>query len=68
MRCSPQAVDLVQQIFIEESTRLRNITGGTVTVTYQYLSQSFVDAAHTAGDAIDLDPSNGALIGRLAAR
>lgn len=62
VRCSPQAVDLVQQIFIEESTRLRNITGGTVTVTYQYLSQSFVDAAHTAGDAIDLDPSNGALI------
>ena len=65
VKCSPHAVTAVQRVFDEESASLRQVTNGSVTVTYQYLSQSFVDAAHTAGNAIDLDPGNGPLIGIL---
>ena len=63
VKCSSQAVEAVQQVFDKESAKLRTVTNGSVTVTYQYLSQSFVDAAHSAGNAIDLDPGDGPLIG-----
>jgi len=56
---------VVQKVFDEESAKLRTINNGSVTVTYQYMSQSFVDAAHTAGNAIDLDPKDGPLIGTV---
>ena len=65
VKSSPQAVEVVQRVFDRESTKLRTVSNGTVTVTYQYLSQSFVDAAHAAGDAIDLDPKDGPFIGIL---
>ena len=63
VKCSSQAVLAVQHVFDQESNKLRQVTNGSVTVTYQYLSQSFVNAAHAAGNAIDLDPADGPLIG-----
>ncbi|KAL8699840.1 MAG: hypothetical protein Q9201_005772 [Fulgogasparrea decipioides] len=62
VKLSSQAVNIVQKIFDDESTKLRTVTNGSVTVTYQYLSQSFIDAAYAAGDAIQLLPENGPLI------
>ena len=66
VKYSPQAVEAVQSVFDEESVKLRKVTNGSVTVTYQYLSQSFVDAAHTADNAIDLDPADEPFIGMPA--
>ena len=62
---TPHAVEVVHKVFDGESIRLRTVTNGSVTVTYQYLSQSFVDAAHNTGDAIDLNPKIGPFIGIL---
>lgn len=58
-------MNVVQKVFDEESAKLRIVNNGSVTVTYQYMSQSFVDAAHTAGNAMDLNPKDGPLIGTV---
>jgi len=58
-----QAVELAQHVFDKESTKLRSVTNGSVIITYQYLSEPFVNAAHVRGEAIDLDPADGPLIG-----
>lgn len=57
------AVELAQQVFDTEAAKLRQVTNGSVTITYQYFSQSAVNAAHASGNAIDLDPEQGPLIG-----
>lgn len=63
VKLSTQAVEVAQKVFDEESVKLRSVANGSVTITYQYLSQTFVDAAYANGNAIDLKPADGPLIG-----
>jgi len=67
VKCSPAAVHLVQQVFDRQVQALKSIANGSVTVTYQYMSEPFVEAAHAIGDAMDLLPSNGPFIAILVA-
>ncbi|KAL8725757.1 MAG: hypothetical protein Q9166_007157 [cf. Caloplaca sp. 2 TL-2023] len=67
IKMHPQAVFLAQQVFDTETAKLRPITKGSITITYQYISQSAVDAMHENGNAIDLNPKNGPLIAILLA-
>ncbi len=62
VKLSTQAVEVAQKVFDEESVKLRSVANGSVTITYQYLSQTFVDAAYANGNAIDLKPADGPLI------
>ena len=63
VKLSTRAVEVAQKVFDEESVKLRSVANGSVTITYQYLSQTFVDAAYANGNAIDLKPEDGPLIG-----
>lgn len=63
VKSTPEAVRLIQSVFDDQATQLKNIVNGSVTVTYQYMSEAFVQAAHVSGDAIDLQPADGPLIG-----
>ena len=62
---SSQAVKLAQRVFDTEASKLRSVVNGSVTITYQYMSQACVDAAHANSNTIDLKPADGPLIGKL---
>jgi len=63
VKLSSQAVELAQDVFDRESAKLSEVTNGSVTITYQYLSQAFVDAAYANGNSIEVKPADGPLIG-----
>jgi hypothetical protein len=56
-------VKLVAQAFLDEIKTIKNVTGGIVTVGFQMIAQSSLQAAVNAGgDAIDLDPAKGGVM------
>ncbi|KAI4265899.1 MAG: hypothetical protein L6R38_009101 [Xanthoria sp. 2 TBL-2021] len=62
---SSEAVELAQRVFDTESSKLRTVVNGSVTITYQYMTQTCVDAAHANGNTIDLKPTDGPLVAIL---
>lgn len=66
LKSTPEAVKLARDVYFAEIQKLRVVTGGTFTITWQPLSQAMVTAARASGgDAIDLDPKDGPAMGRL---
>ena len=62
---SVDTAKLAGEIFQQEVKTLRNVTNGTFTITWQPVSQGFVDNAQLdGGTAIDLDPKNGPILSK----
>lgn len=58
---------LAAQIFLDEIKIIKNVTGGIVTIGFQMIAESSLQAALAAGgDAIALDPANGAVMSELS--
>ena len=67
LKSTPEAVTLIADTYQAAVPFLKNITGCLITLSFQELSQAFVQAAHDNGpDAIDLDPSDGAIMSTCA--
>ena len=63
LKSTPEAVHLIADTYNSLVPTLKNISGCLVTLSFQELSQSFVQATHDNGpDAIGLDPANGAIM------
>ncbi|KAL2829468.1 hypothetical protein BDW59DRAFT_159056 [Aspergillus cavernicola] len=63
----PRAISITNRtIFGEAATTLTDITGSTVTLSYQPISQAWLEAARAAGgDVLDLDPEDGPFVAGL---
>ena len=67
LKSTPEAVKLARDVYLAEIKNLRVVAGGTFTITWQPLSQAMVNAARASGgDAIDLDPKDGPVMGRVS--
>lgn len=65
LKSTPAAVNIIADTYNSLVPSIKNISGCLVTLSFQELSQSFVQATHDNGpDAIGLDPSNGAIMSK----
>lgn len=63
LKSTPEAVNIIASTYLATVPSLKNISGCLLTLSYQELSQAFVQATQDSGpDAIDLDPSEGAIM------
>ena len=65
LKANPRAIQLCYDAVIPPAVaQLSNVNGSSVSIAIQPISQPFLRAARAAGgDAIDLDPADGAFIG-----
>ncbi|MCJ1352651.1 MAG: hypothetical protein MMC33_002635 [Icmadophila ericetorum] len=64
-KSTPAAIKLAGDIFRSEVQTLRPVVNGTFTITWQPITTAYIAAARAnGGDAIDLDPANGPIMGK----
>ena len=69
LKSTAASVNLIADIFLAEVPKLRNVTGGVVTIGFQMIAQSALHAAReSGGDAINLDPQDGAIMSESTLR
>ena len=68
LKASSESINLINQTISGDAiTALKNISGASVALSIQPIGRSWLEAAKSSGgDAIDLDPGNGSLIGMKA--
>lgn len=64
LKADPRTIQLGYDAVIPPATQISNVNGSSVSLAIQPISRSWIRTAKAAGgDAIDLDPADGAIIG-----
>lgn len=66
MKATPEAVYLANTTFIKAATeQVSDLSDLLTSITYQTITEDWLNAARASGgDAIDLDPADGAFLGK----